>query len=75
LDPAVWAPVESSFGGEHNSSKSTKWAWGKVRGYASDLMLQIAGRAPLGTAVRQREIEFCMQADSGMAIGRYFVDS
>jgi len=30
-------------------------------------MLQIAGRAPLGTAVSQREIEYWMQADSGMA--------
>jgi len=30
LDPAVWAPVESSFGGEHNSLKSAKWAWGEV---------------------------------------------
>ena len=30
LDPAVWAPVESSFGGEHNSSQSAKWAWGEV---------------------------------------------
>jgi len=38
-------------------------------------MLQIAGRAPLGTAVSQREMEYCMQADSGMATGRYFVDS
>jgi len=38
-------------------------------------MQQIAGRAPLGTAVNQREMEYCMQADSGMANGRYFVDS
>ena len=75
LDPAVWAPVESAYGGEHNSSKSAKWAWGEVRGYASDIMLQIAGRAPLGTAVSQREMEYCVQADSGMASGRYFVDS
>jgi len=49
LDPAVWAPVESSFGGEHNGSQSAKWAWGKVRGHASDVMQQTAGRAPLGT--------------------------
>ena len=56
LDPAVWAPVESAYGGEHNSSKSAKWAWGEVRGYASDIMLQIAGRVPLGTAVSQREV-------------------
>jgi len=38
-------------------------------------MQQIAGRAPLGTAVSQREMEYCMQTDSGMATGRYFVDS
>ena len=38
-------------------------------------MLQIAGRAPLGTVVSRREMEYCMQADSGMASGRYFVDS
>jgi len=38
-------------------------------------MQQLAGRAPLGTAVSQREMEYCMQADSGMATGRYFVDS
>jgi len=50
------------------NSKSAKWAWGEVQGYVSDVMLQIAGRAPLGTAVSQREIEYCMQADSGMAI-------
>jgi len=31
LDPAVWAPVESSFGGEHNGSQSAKWAWGEIR--------------------------------------------
>jgi len=30
LDPAVWAPVESSFGGQHNGSQSAKWAWGEV---------------------------------------------
>jgi len=49
LDPAAWAPVESSFGGEHNGSQSAKWAWGEVRGHASDVIQQIAGRAPLGT--------------------------
>ena len=38
-------------------------------------MQQIAGRALLGTAVNQREMEYCLQADSGMASGRYFVDS
>jgi len=75
LDPAVWAPVENSFGGEHHSSQPAKWAWGEVQGYASDVMQQLAGRAPLGTAVSQKEMEYCMQADSGMASGRYFVDS
>jgi len=30
LDPAVWAPVKRSFGGEHNGSQSAKWAWGEV---------------------------------------------
>jgi len=30
LDPAVWALVESSFGGQHNGSQSAKWAWGEV---------------------------------------------
>jgi hypothetical protein len=25
LDPAVWAPVENSFGREHNSSQTAKW--------------------------------------------------
>ena len=75
LDPAVWAPVESSFGREHNSSQSANWAWSEVRGYISDVMQQIAGRAPLGTAASQREMQYCMQADSGMASGRYFVDS
>jgi len=49
LNPAVWTPVESSFGEEHNGSQSAKWAWGGVQGYASDVMQQIAGRAPLGT--------------------------
>jgi len=38
-------------------------------------MPQIVGRVPLGTAVSQREMEFCMQADSGMATGRYFMHS
>jgi len=75
LDPAIWAPVENTFGSEHNGSQPAQWAWGEVRGYASDVMQQIAGRAPLGTAVSQREMEYCMQADSGMATGRYFVDS
>jgi len=75
LDPAVWAPVENSFGGEHNGSQTAKWAWGEVRGYASDVKQQLAGMAPLGTAVSQREMVYCMQADSGMASGRYFVDS
>jgi len=75
LNPAVWAPVESSFGGEHNGSQSANWALGEVRGYASDVMQQIVGRAPLGTTVSQREMEYCMQANSGMATGRYFVDS
>jgi len=50
LDPAVWAPIERLFGGEHNGSISAKWAWGEVRGHVSDVMQQIAGRAPLGTA-------------------------
>ena len=49
LDPAVWAPVERSFGEEHNGSQSAKWAWGEVQAYASDGMHQIAGRTPLGT--------------------------
>ena len=53
LDPTVWAPVEtpveSSFGGEYNGSQSAKWGWGEVRGYASDVIQQIAGRAPLDT--------------------------
>ena len=31
-DPAVWDPVVSSFGGEHNGSQFAKWAWGEVRG-------------------------------------------
>jgi len=75
LDLAVWAPVENSFGGEHNGLQPAKWAWGEVRGYASDVMQQLAGRAPLGTAVSQREMEYRMQADSGMATGRYFMDS
>ena len=49
LDPAVWAPVENSFGGKYNGSQSAKWAWSEVRGYASDVMQQIAGRTPLDT--------------------------
>ena len=49
MDPAVWAPVERSFGEEHNGSQSAKWAWGEVQAYASDGMHQIAGRTPLGT--------------------------
>jgi len=75
LDQAVWAPVESAYGEEHNGSKSIKWEWGQVRGYASAVMQQIAGKLPLGTAVSEREMEYCMQADSEMASGRYFVDS
>jgi len=75
LDPAAWAPVESSYGGQKNGTKSTKWAWGDVSGQVSDIIQQIAGRMPLGTAVSQREMEYCMQADTGMACGRYFVDS
>jgi len=51
LDQAVWAPVESAYGEEHNGSKSIKWEWGQVRGYASAVMQQIAGKLPLGTAV------------------------
>jgi len=38
-------------------------------------MQQLAGRAPMGTAVSQREMQYCMQADSGMASGKYFMDS
>jgi len=38
LDPAVWAPVENTFGGEHSGSQPTQWAWAEVRGYASDVM-------------------------------------
>jgi hypothetical protein len=49
LDPAVWAPVESSFGGKYNGSQSAKWAWSEVRGYSSDVKQQIAGRTPLDT--------------------------
>jgi len=75
LDPAVWAPVENTFGGELNGSQPAQWAWGEVRGYASHVMQQLAGRAPMGTAVSQREMEYCIQADSGMATSRYFVDS
>ena len=30
LDPAVWALVESSCGGQHNGAQSAKWAWGEV---------------------------------------------
>ena len=33
LDPAVWAPIERSFVGEHNGSISAKWALGEVRGH------------------------------------------
>ena len=51
LDQAVWAPVESAYREEHNGSKSIKWEWGQVRGYASAVMQQIAGKLPLGTAV------------------------
>jgi len=38
-------------------------------------MQQIVKRVLLSTAVSQREMEYCMQAYSGMATGRYFVDS
>jgi len=30
LDPAVWVPVENTFGGEHNGSQPAQWAWGAV---------------------------------------------
>jgi len=84
LDLAVWAPVESSFIRQHNGTQSAEWAWGEVCGYASDVMQQIAGRVPLkqiagrappGMAVSQRETENSMWADSGMARGKKILDS
>ena len=63
MDPAAWA-VESSIGWQTNGTRTAKWAWGEIRGYVSDIIMQIAGRMPLGTAASQREMEYCMQTDS-----------
>jgi len=30
LDLTVWAPVQNTFGGEHNGSQPAQWAWGEV---------------------------------------------
>jgi len=60
LDQAVWAPVENTFEGEHNGSQPAQWTWEEVRGYASHVMQQLEVRAPLVTAVSQREMEYCM---------------